>query len=103
MAVELSYLKKNVQNIVFDYFFIQNKYSLSMDICKKIREKDKKVKITEKTLALIIESVEKKKIPRTFKLNFKDIKEISNKTFTKDKDAKEYVLECVRFYEENKQ
>ncbi|WP_317367512.1 ParB N-terminal domain-containing protein [uncultured Tyzzerella sp.] len=101
MAVELSYLKENVQNIVFDYFFIQNKSSLSMDICKKIREKATKVEITEETLALIIESVEKKKIPRTFKLNFKDIREISNKTFTTDKEAKDYVLECVRFYEEN--
>lgn len=101
MAVELSYLKENLQNIVFDYFFIQNKSSLSMDICKKIREKATKVEITEETLALIIESVEKKKIPRTFKLNFKDIREISNKTFTTDKEAKDYVLECVRFYEEN--
>ncbi len=101
MAEELSYLKEDVQNIVFDYFFIQNKSSLSIDICKKIREKATKVEITEETLALIIESVEKKKIPRTFKLNFKDIREISNKIFTTDKEAKDYVLECVRFYEEN--
>ncbi|WP_250277601.1 ParB/RepB/Spo0J family partition protein [[Clostridium] colinum] len=102
MAVELSYLKENVQNIVFDYFFIQNKSSLSMDICKKIREKATKVEITKETLDLIIESVEKKKTPRTFKLNFKDIREISSRTFTTDKEAKEYVLECVKFYEENK-
>lgn len=101
MAVELSYLKENVQNIVFDYFFVNKKSSLSMDICKKIREKATKVEITEETLALIIESVEKKKTPRTFKLNFKDIREISNKTFITDKEAKDYVLGCVRFYEEN--
>lgn len=102
MAVELSYLKEDVQNIVFDYFFIQNKSSLSIDICKKIREQAKKIEIKEETLSLIIESVEKKKTPRTFKLNFKDIREISNRTFTTDKEAKDYVLECVRFYEENK-
>ena len=101
IAVELSYLKEDIQNIVFDYFFLNKKSSLSMDICKKIREKATKVEITEETLALIIESVEKKKTPRTFKLNFKDIREISNKTFTTDKEAKDYVLECVRFYEEN--
>lgn len=101
MAVELSYLKENVQNIVFDYFFTKKKSSLSMDICKKIREKATKVEITEETLALIIESLEKKKTPRIFKLNFKDIREISNKTFTTDKEAKDYVLECIRFYEEN--
>ncbi len=86
MAVELSYLKEDVQNIVFDYFFIQNKSSLSIDICKKIREQAKKIEIKEETLSLIIESVEKKKTPRTFKLNFKDIREISNRTFTTDKE-----------------
>lgn len=101
MAVELSFLKEDVQNTVFDYFFIQKKSSLSMDICKKIREKSTKVEITEETLALIIESLEKKKIPRTFKLNFKDIREISSRSFTTDKEAKDYVLECVKFYEEN--
>lgn len=102
MAVELSYLKDDIQQTVFNYFFINNKATLNMDICKKIREKAIKLDITEETLSLIIESVEKKKIPRTFKLNFKDIREISNRTFTTDKEAKDYVLECVKFYEENK-
>lgn len=102
MAEELSYLKEDVQNIVYEYFFLNKKSCLSMDICKKIREQAKKIEITEQTLDLIIESVEKKKIPRTFKLKFKDIREISNKTFKTDKEAKDYVLECIKFYEENK-
>ncbi len=74
MAVELSYLKNNIQQIIFSYFFVYNKAILNMDICKKIREKATKLDITEETLSLIIESVEKKKTPRAFKLNFKDIK-----------------------------
>ncbi len=102
MAVELSYLKDNIQQIVFNYFFINNKATLNMDICKKIREKSSKIDITDEEISLIIESVIKKKMPRTFKLKFKDIKEISNKSFKTDKEAKDYILECIKFYEENK-
>lgn len=101
MAVELSYINEYIQNTIFEYFFIKKKYSLNMNICKKIREQAKKMEITEQVLDLIVESVEKKKKPRTFKLNFKEIREISNRNFRTDKEAKDYVLECVKFYEQN--
>lgn len=101
LGVELSNLKEDEQMEVFKYFLQENKIKLNMEICKKIREKSEKIKITYEVLELIVESLNKPKKSRTFKLNFKEIREISKRELKTDKDAKEYILKAVKFYEEN--
>lgn len=103
LGVELSYLKEDEQMEVFKYFLQENKVKLNMELCKKIREKAEKVQLTFEILELIVESLNKPKNARTFKLNFKEIREISKRELKTDKDAKEYILEAIKFYEENKE
>lgn len=101
LGVELSYLKEDEQIEVFKYFLQESKAKLNMEVCRKIREKSEKIQITYEILELIVESLNKPKNSRTFKLNFKEIREISKRDLKTDKDAKDYILECVKFYEEN--
>ena len=101
LGVELSYLKEDEQMEVFKYFLQESKAKLNMEVCRKIREKSEKMQITYEILELIVESLNKPKKSRTFKLNFKEIREISKRDLKTDKDAKDYILECVKFYEEN--
>ena len=101
LGVELSYLKEYDQMEVFNYFYKEDKAKLNMELCKKIRKKAEKVQLTFEILELIVESLNKPKKLRSFKLNFKEIREISKRELKTDKDAQDYILECVKFYEEN--
>lgn len=103
IGVELSYLKEDEQKVVYQYFFEESKCKLTLDICKKIREKAEKIAIIKEIIDLIVESVLKPKNSRTFKLNFKEIRELSKKELKTDKEAKEYILECIKYYEANKE
>ncbi len=102
MGMELSYLKEQEQRNVLKYFFIENKAKINIDICKEIREKAKKVDITEEIISLIVEIFRDKKPYHTLRLSLKEIIDISQKPFITDKEAKEYIKECIRFYEKNK-
>ncbi|WP_317367397.1 ParB N-terminal domain-containing protein [uncultured Tyzzerella sp.] len=103
MGVELSYLKEDEQKEVFTYFFERDNFlKLNLEICKNIREKAKSIKISKEVLDLIIEKYLKPKTSRSFKINFKNIKEISSREIKTDKEAKDYIMDCIKFYEENK-
>ena len=103
IGVELSYLKEDEQSEVFNYFFEKDiLLKLNLEISKSIRERAKSIKISKEVLDLIVEKYLKPKTPRSFKINFKDIKEISSREIKTDKEAKDYIIDCIKFFEENK-
>lgn len=100
MGVELSYLDILAQEEVFSYFFVDKTERLSLDICKKIKQEAKKMPINRDTLDIIIGKTKKKKsTSRDFKIKVKDIEELTNITFSTDKEAKDYIIKCIKFYE----
>lgn len=101
MGVELSYLDILAQEEVFSYFFVDKTERLSLDICKKIKQEAKKMPINRDTLDIIIGKMKKKKsTSRDFKIKVKDIEELTNITFSTDKEARDYIIKCIKFYEE---
>lgn len=101
MGVELSYLDILAQEEVFSYFFVDKTERLSLDICKKIKQEAKKIPINRDTLDIIIGKMKKKKsTSRDFKIKVKDIEELTNITFSTDKEARDYIIKCIKFYEE---
>lgn len=101
IGVELSYLKEREQKVVYQYFFEEDNTKINIDICKKIREKSKEIEVTKEVLILITEGLKNSKKSRTFKLKFEEVREISSKDINTEKEAKEYVIKCIKFYEEN--
>ncbi len=102
MGMELSYLKEEEQKNVFKYFFVDNKAKINIDICKEIRERGRKVDITDEIISLIVDVLTNEKPYHILKLSLKEIRELSDKPFITDKEAKEYIRECIKFYEKNK-
>lgn len=101
MGVELSYLDILAQEEVFSYFFVDKTERLSLDICKKIKQEAKKMPINRDTIDIIIGKMKKKKsTSRDFKIKVKDIEELTNITFSTDKEARDYIIKCIKFYEE---
>ena len=102
IAVELSYLDKDAQEEVFIYFFVDKVEKLNLEIAKKIRKEHKKMPINRNTLNIITEKMKKKKgNKQSYKINVKDIEEITDKSFNNEKEARDFILKCIKFYEEN--
>ena len=102
IAIELSYLDEDTQEEIFIYFFIDKIEKLNLDIAKKIRQEYKKMPINRNTLDVIIEKMKKKKVSKqSYKINVKDIEQITDKSFANEKEARDFILKCIKFYEEN--
>ena len=102
IAIELSYLDEDTQEEIFIYFFVDKIEKLNLDIAKKIRQEYKKMPINRNTLDVIIEKMKKKKVSKqSYKINVKDIEEITDKSFSNEKEARDFILKCIKFYEEN--
>ena len=102
IAIELSYLDEDTQEEIFIYFFVDKIEKLNLDIAKKIRQEYKKMPINRNTLDVIIEKMKKKKVSKqSYKINVKDIEQITDKSFSNEKEARDFILKCIKFYEEN--
>ena len=54
------------------------------------------------TLDVIREKIKKKKVSKqSYKINVKDIEQITDKSFANEKEARDFILKCIKFYEEN--